>query len=211
MLPGLPFTSLFCPPLGFGHKAVLQQPSPGSSSGKQQLGKELSCNSCCRAAVPMGWGLILPCSGCFHRMAPSRLLFSHFSSFSQSSALSCLSGCPWRASWDTRSCWAGPWQVAGGRQPLSLCPRQRAWAVGEQLGLPGALGMLFLPCLLFFNPPCYQRFFLWNSHPAAGLLGGEQREAEAPGMPSPVTNNAVIDLPLFTARPRWALPADPIV
>lgn len=67
VLPGLPFTSLFCPPLGFGagHKAALQQPSPGSSSGKQQLGKELSCNSCCRAAVPMGWGLILPCSGCF--------------------------------------------------------------------------------------------------------------------------------------------------
>lgn len=173
---------------------------PGEAAWQITTGKRIELEfllqgtaGCCSHGMGADPALLRAFSSSARWHQGCRLLFSLLSkALSQCSALSCLSGCPWRASWDTRSCWAGPWQVAGGRQPLSHCHRQRARAVGQQLGLPGALGMLFLPPFFFptvFYPPCCQRsFFLWNSQPASSCCRASpsrrRGKQKAPGMPS---------------------------
>lgn len=141
VLPRLRFTSLFCPLLGFGagHKGEPPSPceqlwEPGEAAWQITTGKGIELEfllqgtaGCCSHGMGADPALLRvfspsarwhPGAGCCF---PTSLLSK---ALPQCSALSCLSGCPWRASWDTRSCWAGPWQVAGGRQPLSHCHRQ---------------------------------------------------------------------------------------
>lgn len=132
---------------------------------------------------------------------------------SRYSALSHLAGCPWRASCDIRSCWAGPWQVAGGRRPLSS-PQQAASpgyghrGSGRAARFTWCSGYSRRGCFPCFFPPL--SFFFFFSFPsllseelfALGLLaslillqsaigirlleGKRRGKQKAPEMPSPV-------------------------
>lgn len=135
---------------------------------------------------------------------------------SRGSALSLLAGCPWRAACDTRSCCASPWQVAGGRWPLSLLHP-------EQLGLPGTPAAAGGDASLAFSPFSFFIFFPSSlseevfapALPADGCRDSPARrkaERKAEGTRDAIACHLITLLFTHSFLQRgWASPADPAV